>query len=143
MSFETSFESKQPKLVSVIFETKCLFRLFRFFIETASFGASVQPKLTETNRNKPQNYSNLALELSLLQHSALSMDESVLQQSVHPGLVSCMLHLDVSLLQQQRELPLHVSAKQESVPPLDVSAQQTVLPGSVFPTTACPVIGFA
>ncbi len=56
VSFENSFDSKQPKLepklVSALFETKCLFRLFRFYIETASFGVSVKPKQNETNRNK-------------------------------------------------------------------------------------------
>ncbi len=91
VSFETSFDSKQPKLepklVSALSETKRLFRLFRFFIETASFGVSVKPKLTETNRNKPKIFSDLALELSLLQHSVLSLEKSVLQQSVHPGRV--------------------------------------------------------
>jgi hypothetical protein len=35
------------------------------------------------------------------------------------------LSLDVSLLQQQRELPLDLSVKQESVLPLDVSALHT------------------
>ncbi len=60
MSFETSFDSKQPKLepklVSALSETKRLFRLFRFYTETASFGVSIeskqtedQPKQTETN----------------------------------------------------------------------------------------------
>jgi hypothetical protein len=53
-----------------------------------------------------------------------------------------MLPLDVPLLQQQQELTLSVSVEQQSVLPLDVSAQQTVLPGSVFPTAACSVIGF-
>jgi hypothetical protein len=63
MSFETSFDSKQPKLepklVSALSETKRLFRLFRFYTETASFGVSIepkqtedQPKQTETNRNE-------------------------------------------------------------------------------------------
>ncbi len=63
VSFETSFDSKQPKLepklVSALSETKRLFRLFRFYTETASFGVSIkrkqtedQPKQTETNRNK-------------------------------------------------------------------------------------------
>ncbi len=63
MSFENSFDSKQPKLepnqVSALSETKLLFRLFRFFTETASFGVSIelkqaedQPKQTETNRSK-------------------------------------------------------------------------------------------
>ncbi len=63
MSFENSFDSKQPKLeaklVSALSETKLLFRLFRFFTETASFGVSIEPKQaedqqkqTETNRNE-------------------------------------------------------------------------------------------
>jgi hypothetical protein len=62
VSFETSFDSKQPKLepklVSALSETKRFFRLFRFYTETASFGVSIepkqkedQPKQTETNRN--------------------------------------------------------------------------------------------
>jgi hypothetical protein len=63
VSFETSFDLKQPKLepklVSALFEIKRFFRLFRFYIKTASFGVSVQPKLTETERNKPkQNETN-------------------------------------------------------------------------------------
>jgi hypothetical protein len=59
VSFETSFDSKQPKLepklVSALSETKRLFWLFRFHTETASFGVSIeskkkedQPKQTET-----------------------------------------------------------------------------------------------
>ncbi len=51
VSFETSFDSKQPKLepklVSALSETKRLFRLFRFCTETASFGVSIKPKQTE------------------------------------------------------------------------------------------------
>jgi hypothetical protein len=63
VSFENSFDSKQPKLepkiVSALSETKCLFQLFRFYTETEIFGVSiepkqaeVQPKQTETNRNE-------------------------------------------------------------------------------------------
>ncbi len=63
VSFETSFDSKQPKLepklVSALSETKRLFRLFRFYTETASFVVSIepkqpedQPKQTETNENE-------------------------------------------------------------------------------------------
>ncbi len=48
VSSETSFVSKQlklePKLVSALSETRRLFRLFRFNIETGSFGISKQPK---------------------------------------------------------------------------------------------------
>jgi hypothetical protein len=51
VSFETSFDSKQPKLepklVSALSETKRLFRLFRFYTKTASFGVSIKPKQTE------------------------------------------------------------------------------------------------
>ncbi len=51
VSFETSFDSKQPKLepklVSALSETKCLFRLFRFYTEPESFGVSIEPKQTE------------------------------------------------------------------------------------------------
>ena len=89
VSFETSFDSKQPKLepklVSALSETKCLFRLFRFYSETASFGVSVKPKLTETNQNQPKQAENsafcfsiLSLKLSVLHHLVLSLDVSVL-----------------------------------------------------------------
>ncbi len=46
--FETSFDSKQPKLepkqVLALSETKRLFRLFRFYSETESFDVSIEPK---------------------------------------------------------------------------------------------------
>ena len=35
---------QKPKLVLALSETKCLFRLFLFFAETASFGVSFEPK---------------------------------------------------------------------------------------------------
>ena len=45
---ETGFASKipklKPKLVSVLSERNCLFRLFRLHAETASFGVSIEPK---------------------------------------------------------------------------------------------------
>ena len=51
MSFETSFDSKQPKLepklVSALSETKRLFRLFRFYTKTERFDVSIEPKQTE------------------------------------------------------------------------------------------------
>ncbi len=51
MSFETSFDSKQPKLepklVSALYETKRLFRLFRFYTETESFDVSTELKQKE------------------------------------------------------------------------------------------------
>ncbi len=50
VSFETSFDSKQPKLepklVSALSETKRLFRLFRFYTETESFDVSIELKQT-------------------------------------------------------------------------------------------------
>jgi hypothetical protein len=62
VSFETSFDSKQPKLepkpVSALSETNRLFRLFRFHSETASFGVSVKPKNTEIIQNKPKQAEN-------------------------------------------------------------------------------------
>jgi hypothetical protein len=55
VSSETSFVSKQPKLepklVSALSETRRLFWLFRFNIETGCFGFSKQPKQTKTNQN--------------------------------------------------------------------------------------------
>jgi hypothetical protein len=60
VSFETSFDSKQqklePKLVSALSETKRLFRLFRYYTETASFGVSIEPKQTE-DQPKPGSES--------------------------------------------------------------------------------------
>ncbi len=51
VSFETSFDSKQPKLepklVSALSGTKRLFRLFRFYTEIESFAVSIEPKQTE------------------------------------------------------------------------------------------------
>ena len=51
VSFETSFDSKrpklEPKLVSALSETKRLFRLFRFYTETESFDVLIEPKQTE------------------------------------------------------------------------------------------------
>ncbi len=53
VSFETSFDSKQPKLepklVSALSKTKRLFRLFRFYMytETERFDVSIEPKQTE------------------------------------------------------------------------------------------------
>ncbi len=51
MSFETSFDSKQPKLepklVSALSETKRFFRLFRFYTETECFDVSIEPKQTK------------------------------------------------------------------------------------------------
>ncbi len=51
VSFETSFDSKQlkpePKLVSALSKTKCLFWLFRFYTKTESFDVSIEPKQTE------------------------------------------------------------------------------------------------
>ncbi len=50
VSFETNFDSKQPKLepklVSALSETKCLFWLFQFYTKTESFGVSIVPKQT-------------------------------------------------------------------------------------------------
>ncbi len=51
VSFETSFDSKQPKLepklVLALFDTIRLFRLFHFYTETESFGVLTEPEQTE------------------------------------------------------------------------------------------------
>ncbi len=51
MSFETSFDSKQPKLepklVSALSKIKRLFRLFRIYTETESFDVLIEPKQRE------------------------------------------------------------------------------------------------
>jgi hypothetical protein len=56
VSFETSYESKQPKLepklVSAPFTTKRLFRLFRFYTGTEIFDVSIEPKQTEDQTNQ-------------------------------------------------------------------------------------------
>jgi hypothetical protein len=54
VSSETSSDSKQPKLVSTLSETRGLIRLFRFYIETAWFDVSIEPKQEKMNRNKPK-----------------------------------------------------------------------------------------
>ncbi len=55
VSSETSFESKQPKLepklVLALFETRHLFRLFRFNIETRSFSVL---KLQKQTKDQPK-----------------------------------------------------------------------------------------
>jgi len=62
VSFETSFDSKQPKLepklVSALSETKRLFRLFRFYTETESFDVSIEPKQTE---DPPKQFKSLKI----------------------------------------------------------------------------------
>ncbi len=62
MSFETIFDSKQPKLepnlVSALSETKRLFRLFRFYTETAKFGVSIEPKQTEDQPKQIETNEN-------------------------------------------------------------------------------------
>ncbi len=79
VSFETSFDSKQPKLepklVLALSETKRLFRLFRFYTETESFDVSIEPKQTEDQpkqfdreliwyflQKSPSGMANLLLE---------------------------------------------------------------------------------
>jgi hypothetical protein len=51
VSFETSFDLKQPKLelklVAALSETNRLFRLFGFCTETESFSVSIELKQTE------------------------------------------------------------------------------------------------
>jgi hypothetical protein len=61
--YETSFYSKQPKLepilVSILSETRRLFRLFRFNIETACFGVYRNRKKPNRNKQKIRNPVNV------------------------------------------------------------------------------------
>ncbi len=63
MSFETNFNSKQPKLepkvVLALSETKHLFQLFRFYTETESFDVSIEPKQTEDQPKQFDREHNL------------------------------------------------------------------------------------
>jgi hypothetical protein len=77
VSYETSFDSKQPKLepklVSTLSETRRLFRLFRLFrfnIETGCFDVSIELKQTENNRNTPTK----VLKLSFLKEKISFMN---------------------------------------------------------------------
>ncbi len=67
MSFETSFDLKQPKLepklVSALSETKRLFRLFRSNTETASFGVSIEPKQTDDQPKQTENLIHFKIGL--------------------------------------------------------------------------------
>jgi hypothetical protein len=66
VSFETSFVSKQPKLVLALSETRHLFWLFRFNIETGSFGVSKQPKQT-----KDQPKQQICYNINLFRQSSV------------------------------------------------------------------------
>jgi hypothetical protein len=56
VSFETSFQSKQPKLepklVSALSETKRFFSVVRFYTETESFNVLIEPKQAEDQRRQ-------------------------------------------------------------------------------------------
>ncbi len=71
VSFETGFDSKQPKLepklVSALSETKRLFRLFRFFTETESFDVSIEPKQTEDEPKQFDREHILLIRLAVRQ----------------------------------------------------------------------------
>ncbi len=85
MSFETSFDSKQPKLVSALSETKRLFRLFRFYTETESFDVSIEPKQTE---DQPKQFFTEKLGFSLFFSVFFRFFVFFLSFSVSPSPVS-------------------------------------------------------
>jgi hypothetical protein len=74
VSFETSFDSKQPKLepklVSALSETKRLFRLFRFYTETESFDVSIEPKQTE---DQPKQFEEANFAIFVLVQKRLPL----------------------------------------------------------------------
>jgi hypothetical protein len=77
VSFETSFDSKQkklePKLVSALSETKRLFRLFRFYTETASFGVSIEPKQTKDQPKQTETRKQYEKYLNHLKYPLFSL----------------------------------------------------------------------
>jgi hypothetical protein len=86
VSFETSFDSKQPKLepklVSALSETKRLFRLFRFYTETESFDVSIEPKQTEDPPKQfKREFGNFSKNLGLFRFVSVCY-ETVLFVSV-------------------------------------------------------------
>jgi hypothetical protein len=87
VSFETSFDSKQPKLepklVSALSETKRLFRLFRFYTEKENFDVSIEPKQTE---DQPKQFNYL---LSSLYANRAGRDWKVFQSF---EIVNCILY---------------------------------------------------
>ena len=67
VSSETSFDSKQTKMESNLFsalsETKCLFRLFQFLTETASFCVSIETKQKDpTEANRKEQIDSIKIE---------------------------------------------------------------------------------
>ncbi len=75
MSFETSFDSKQPKLVvSALSETKRFFRLFRFYTETESYNVSIELKQTE---DQPKQFDGKHILLFFTENFAFSRFFSV------------------------------------------------------------------
>jgi hypothetical protein len=73
VSSETSLVSKQPKLVSALSETRRLFRLFRFNIETGSFGVLKQPKQT---KDQPKQQQFVKISTFLIPHTLSSVCSS-------------------------------------------------------------------
>jgi hypothetical protein len=80
VSFETSFDSKQPKLepklVSALSETKRLFWLFRFNTETDSFDVSIEPKQTE---DQPKQFDREHILLTFYQIFNLAFGKNILR----------------------------------------------------------------
>jgi len=87
VSFEASFDSKQPKLepklVSALSETKRLFRLFRFYTETESFDVSIEPKQTEDQPKEERKKGRTFILLGLLLYFSPSRNTSYSIQKIH------------------------------------------------------------
>jgi hypothetical protein len=100
-SFETSFDSKQPKLVpkpvSALSETTRLFLMFRFYIKhrisVFRFNRNESKQIkTNISLSTAACVAVLFLDVSVLQQPLLPFDIPVLQQP--------MLLLEISVLQQ-------------------------------------------
>jgi hypothetical protein len=80
VSYETSFDSKQPKLepklVSTLSETRRLFRLFRFNIETACFGVSTEPKQRKRNRKQTEKEIKLVNIMNVSSSKSAKMKDN-------------------------------------------------------------------
>ncbi len=91
MSFETSFDSKEPKLelklVLALSQTKCLFRLFRFYTETESFHVLIEPKQTE---DQPKQFDREHILVFFLENLGVFLFVLVCFRIVCFGVVSLL-----------------------------------------------------
>jgi hypothetical protein len=82
----------EPKLVSALSETKCLFRLFRFYTETESFDVSIEPKQTEDQPKQfKREFRVAAIFLEHFQTFTVALKIIFYINFVAPNRLSCLL----------------------------------------------------